>query len=93
MKMGLQMRFSDKRVYKAERFSIGIEEQMGKYYLSIPVANSLVDYEEYYEIDKDEFDRISVDAASAAELVLQCRRHEQDDRLIMKPGMDRGVAI
>jgi hypothetical protein len=86
------MKFTDILVRNEERFSLGTEEQTGKYYLSIPVANTLVDYEEYYEINKDEFDAFSADKAAAAEFVRRCRSREEDDRLIMKPGMDRGVA-
>jgi hypothetical protein len=87
------MKFTDILVRKNDRFSIGIEEKTGKYYLSIPVANTLVDYEEYYEINKDEFDAFSADVGAAAEFVRRCRGREQNDRLIMKPGTDRGIAI
>lgn len=87
------MKFKDTLVCKKERFSIGIEEETKKYYLSIPVANSFVDYEEYYEISKDEFDEFNASALAASELVQQCRNRKQDRRLIMKPGRDRGTAI
>jgi hypothetical protein len=87
------MNFTDILVLKAERFSIGIEEESGKYYLSIPVANRLVSYEEYYEINKDEFDAFTANATAAAAFVRKCRSRELDDRLIMKPGRDRGSAI
>lgn len=91
--MEVDIKFTDMLVRKEERFSIGMEEQTGKYYLSIPVANCLADYEEYYEINKDEFDAFIANVAAAAEFVRQCRSREQDGRLIMKPGKDRGVAI
>ncbi len=87
------MKFIDLTVQKKERFSIGIEEQTGKYYLSIPVANSLVDYEEYYEISKNEFDIFNKNISLAKNLVNECRNRQQDHRLLMKPGTDRGVAI
>ena len=87
------MKFKDVRVYKEKRFSIGIEEQSGKYYLSIPVSNSSVDYEEYYEINKDEFDKYKDNVEAAAGFVQQCRNRECDDRIMMKPGKDRGVAL
>lgn len=86
------MKFNDVRVYKEKRFSIGIEEQSGKYYLSIPVSNRFVDYEEYYEINKDEFDKYDGNVDAATEFVLQCRSRECDDRIMMKPGKDRGIA-
>ncbi len=91
--MGMMMKFTDVLVRKEERYSIGIEEQTGKYYLSIPVANSRIDYEEYYEINKDEFDAFNASLAAATEFVRQCRAREQDGRLIVKPGKDRGVAV
>ena len=87
------MKFKDLIVHGEERFSIGIEENTGRYYLSIPVSNSLIDYEEYYEISKDEFDAFSANVAAAVEFVRQCRSRRQDDRLFMKPGKDRGGAI
>lgn len=89
----MKMEFRDILVRKEDRYSIGIEEQAGKYYLSIPVANNFVDYEEYYEINEDEFHAFNVSAAAAAEFVQQCRIRKQDNRLIIKPGKDRGVAI
>ena len=33
------MKFHDVAVNKAERFSIGIEEETGRYYVSLPVHN------------------------------------------------------
>ena len=88
----MRLKFNDVLVDKARRFSIGIEEQTGKYYLSIPVSNNLVDYEEYYEINKDEFDQYRRNADAATGFLEQCRNRQRDDRLIMKPGSDRGVA-
>jgi len=91
--MGIEMRFRDILVRKEERYSIGVEELTGRYYLSIPVANNLVDYEEYYEINKEEFDAFNVSVVAVAEFVQQCRNRKQDNRLMMKPGKDRGVAM
>jgi hypothetical protein len=50
------LKFKDVVVCRSERFSIGIEESSGRFYLSIPVSNGLVDYEEYYEIDREAFE-------------------------------------
>ena len=87
------MKFKDVAVNRQERYSLGVEEDSGKYYLSIPVSNGLVDYEEYYEIDKPTFERYRADLDSALELVQRARRRELDDRLIVKPGSNRGTAI
>jgi hypothetical protein len=52
----------------------------------------MVDYDEYYEIDRDEFDRYCADPVSAFAFVKRCRRREEDDRLIYQPGPERGGA-
>ena len=85
------MTFKDVAVSREERFSVGVDEDSGKHYVSIPVANGLVDYEEYYEIDQATFERYCADPGSGREFVARCRRREMDDRLIVKPGKDRGV--
>jgi hypothetical protein len=47
------MQFDDIFIFKSERFAVGQEQDSGKYYLSIPVSNGLVEYEEYYEITQE----------------------------------------
>lgn len=85
------MKFTDLFVSRELRFSLGIEEQSGRYYLSIPVANRMVDYEEYYEIDRAALERYRVDPAAAEGFLQRCRNREADELLILKPGGDRGV--
>lgn len=86
-------KFKDSFVNKEERFSVGIEEETGKFYLSIPVSNGLVDYEEFYEIDRNSFDSFQSDMNVALAFVIRCRKREVDDLLFHKPGSNRGVAI
>jgi hypothetical protein len=74
------MKFHDVAVNKAERFSIGIEEETGRYYVSFPVHN---DYR---------FDQFQRDGAAALAFVTTCRNRERDELLIVKPGRLRGVA-
>lgn len=85
------MKFTDEFVSREMRFSLGVEEDSGRLYLSIPVANRLVDYEEYYEIDRAAYERYRVDPASAGGFLERCRAREADELLILKPGRDRGV--
>jgi hypothetical protein len=87
------MKFKDVAVNRDERYALGIEEESGKYYVSIPVSNGMVDYEEYYEIDKPTFERYRVDLGSARDLVERARKRQEDDRLIVKPGSHRGTAV
>lgn len=84
------MNFNDKMTNKNERFSIGKEEDSGRYYLSIPVSNQYVDYEEYYEIDRSLFESFMRDSSSAIEFAELCRERKKDSLLIIQPGSDRG---
>ncbi len=77
---------------ETEYFSIGHEETSGKFYLSIPVSNRLVDYEEYYKISKACFNRYLEKPDSALEFVEQYRYQKMDHVLMIKPGSDRGTA-
>jgi hypothetical protein len=86
-------RFKDVVVCREARFSVGIEETSGRFYVSIPVSNGLVDYEEYYEIDAEHFARYRDDPGSARDFVARCRERLEDQRLIYQPGAKRGSPI
>jgi hypothetical protein len=85
--------FADTYLNREHLFSMGTEEVSGTHYVSIPVSNGMVDYEERYGIDQASFDHFSVDVQAALEFVQKCRRREMDDRLIVKPGRLRGTPI
>ena len=87
------MKFDDRYFSREDRYSLGVEATSGRNYASIPVSNGLVDYEEYYEITSDQFDEFLADRSAAIEFVESCRRHEQDDLLIQKPGSNRGTPV
>jgi len=80
----------DVYVNRADRFSVGVEQESGKHYVAIPVRNDFVDYEEYYEISPDQFTAFRQDAALALAFVIACRERKEDARLMMKPGRLRG---
>ena len=87
------MRFQDIKTYKQQHFSVGYDTQLTIHYLSIPVSNGLVDYEEYYAIPQywaEDSDQYLAELASFAE---KCRAHQVDDRLIQKPGLNRGTPV
>ncbi len=86
------MNFRDVYVRKEERFSIGVEVESGKYYVSFPVRNQFVDYEEFYEIDRAQFNLFQTDLEAAMEFVKAARERHLDDRLIEEPGRLRGWA-
>lgn len=75
------------------RFSLGFEEESRSYYLAIPMSNSVVDYEEYYRISKDDLDKFACGGIDAQIFVEECRRQQHDDLLFFPPGKDRGVPL
>lgn len=85
------MNFSDIFFNKEYRYSLGTELQSGKFYLSIPVSNGVVDYEEYYEIDSNLLRQFQLQQEKALEFAEKCRRQELDELLIVKPGNNRGI--
>lgn len=59
--------------------------------VSIPVRNQMVEYEEWYEVDPETFDRYTGDPTVAHEFVARARRRELDHLLLFPPGTDRGA--
>lgn len=89
--MYFRMKFEDSYFSREQRYSLGREVDSGTFYLSIPVSNRLVDYEEYYEITEAQADAFARKPQLAVEFADQCRKRLMDDRLLMQPGSDRGV--
>lgn len=87
------MNFKDIYVNVSERYAIGIETTSGKYYLSIPVSNGMADYEEYYEITEGEFNDYKENDNKVFQFAEKCRSRKVDERLLIKPGSNRGVAV
>jgi hypothetical protein len=85
------MKFVDTATNVEKRFSVGCEVESGRHYLSIPVSNTLVDYEEYYEIPKSAHDAYPGNVAELDAFAKQCRNHAHDNLLIVQPGKNRGV--
>ena len=86
------MRFKDIHVLEGERFSIGEDTKEGCYFLSIPVANRMADYEEYYRIPQALVDGFPSTLEILRDIADKSRRRENDENLIVQPGSDRGVA-
>jgi len=87
------MKFKNLVFSRLDRISIGIEKDSGKYYLSIPVSNSTVDFEEYNELTKSEFDGFCLDISKAIPFAEDCRLRKLDHLLMQEPGIDRGTSI
>jgi hypothetical protein len=79
-------------VFFDERFTLGKDEESGRYYVSIPVSNGLVEYSEYYAISDSEFEHLNSAANEIRGLVERSRAQQNDENLIVKPGSNRGSA-
>jgi len=53
----------------------------------------MIEYEEFYEIDRAQFELFKKDLSAALAFVTRCRYRELDELLIQKPGSRRGTAI
>jgi hypothetical protein len=87
------MEFDDTYFSRDDRYSIGVESNSGRFYASIPVSNGIVDYEEYYELTREQYDTFLRDSAAAIEFIEACRRREHDDLLLQRPGNNRGTPV
>lgn len=85
------MRFVDSKISRDNRYALGTDLVTGEHYPSIPVANRMIDYDEYYKLSEIEFAHFSSNTAGAADFAAKCRRHDMDTRLIIPPGTDRGI--
>jgi len=83
--------FKDIYINKDERFSIGFDEGSNRYYISIPVSNRMVDYEEYYVLPKDTALSYDNNIEDILCIVKKCRDRKNDEHLFFKPGKDRGI--
>lgn len=89
----MDKRFVKEKVFRELRLSLGDDRQTGAKFLSIPVSNRMVDYEEYYRLSPDEYETFLSDEPAAVAFANACSRQEHDDRLIEQPGSDRGTSI
>ncbi len=78
-------------VDRVRRFSLDVEEESGRTFVSIPVRNQMVEYLEWYEVDRETFDRYSGDPTLAHDFVARARRRELDHLLLFPPGTERGA--
>jgi len=85
------MRFVHSFTSHENRYALGVDQNSGGLYLSIPVGSQLTDYEEYYTISTAEHAAMSADPAAAKRFADECRAGWHDDRLILKPGTLRGT--
>lgn len=85
------MKFNTTKFSKEGRCWLGTETDSGRNYLGIPISNAMVDYIEYYWIDREQYELFLDDHGSAFEFAEACRRRENDHLLVYAPGTDRGT--
>jgi len=85
------MKARDQYYSRADRFSLGVDDESGRPYVSFPVTASSAEYEEYYELTPAQYADYLAEPATALDFVNECRRREHDDLLMQKPGWNRGI--
>jgi hypothetical protein len=68
-------RFKDVFVSREHRFSLGIDQKTGGYYLSTPVSGftAAAEWEAYFAIDADQYARFRADPSTADDFTEDCR--------------------
>jgi hypothetical protein len=89
----MKNRFEETSYSSEHRFSLGNDTKTGGHYLTIPVSNGVVDYNEQYGITTEQFQLFSTDLGAAVEFVEACRRRDHDDQLNYQPGTNRGTPV
>jgi len=85
------MDFQDTFFSREDHYSLGIETESNRPYAAFPVTNGIVDYEENYELTREQYEHFLADHAAALAFVEEARKHEHDDLLMQKPGWNRGI--
>jgi hypothetical protein len=85
------MKFINQFVNEIDGYCLGSDVDSGTLYLSIPVGNSMADYDEYYKITQHQFDQFKTHIEIASEFSNQCKNRKMDHLLILLPGRDRGT--
>jgi hypothetical protein len=79
-------------VDRERRFSLDVDKETGRTFVAISVRNRMVEYDEWYEVDKATFESYKANPTLAHDFVGKAKRRELDHLLLYKPGTDRGVA-
>lgn len=77
---------------RVNRFSLDVDEESGRTFVSIPVRNQMTEYCEWYEVDQETFQSYLDRPSLAHEFVAKAKRRELDHLLLLQPGNDRGWA-
>lgn len=80
----MTQRFTDLFISRPHRFSLGKDQQTGALYLSTAISGAVraVEYEAYFRISAEEFERFHAEPSRAKSFLEDCRQHRNGDRLI-----------
>ena len=84
------LKVEDVFVSRADRYALGIDIENSQPVFLLPVTNRMTDYEEIYRLTIQEYEGFLGDRALALAFRDRAARRELDDRLVLKPGADRG---
>lgn len=87
------MKPRDEFFSREDRYSLGVDAETGRHYLSVPVSNGVVDYEEYYEVTEGNYGKLLANPALAIAFAHECRRRAHDGLLMQQPGWNRGTSV
>jgi len=88
----MTFKFKDLFFSRELRFSIGQEEITGKQYISFPVRNPYVEYEEYYALSDNQFMSFMENPNNALIYLEECRDRRHDDLMLFyNPNLLRGT--
>lgn len=87
------MKPRDEFFSRADRYSLGIDDESGRHFASLPVSTGVVDYEEFYELTDEQFAHFLAVPTDAVTFIEECRRREHDTLLMQKPGWNRGIPV
>jgi hypothetical protein len=78
----LVSRFQDTHVFRDQAFSLGIDRETEGYFLSTPISGAVraVDFEAFFKITKEEYDRFREDPATTIAFVEACQTGHHRDR-------------
>ena len=86
------MRLRTLVAFKSHWFVLGIDDYSGQHYLAIPLSNRTISYEEYYRLDKDQFETFKSNVDLGMAFADKCRNREMDHLLIIPAILERGTA-
>jgi len=75
--LNANMIFTDTHVNKEKRYSLGIEKNSGEFYISFPVYNGLVEYEEYYQLTTEQYDGYPENSVELEQFLNECKSQKK----------------